>query len=144
MAARSVTHRNLIRGTIAASGAMVIFYMGSVNWSDTVSQGHQNSALSAYLLAVSVALVPYGILLSLLERAKQSTIFKVTLFSIVIALPIIGFSFWRLNNINTGGWDYFIIPFWQIVLLMILNGPYKFFVPFAEAHKLESGSKNDP
>jgi hypothetical protein len=144
MATHSVTHRNLIRGTIAAAGATVIFYMGSVNWSETLSQGNQNSALSAYLLAVSAALVPYGILVSLLERAKQSTIFQVTLFSLVIALPIICFSYWRVNNINTGGWDYFVIPFWQVVLLMVLNGLCKFFVPLAESHKLEPESKNDP
>lgn len=144
MADLSVTHRNLLRGTIAIAVATVIFYMGSVNWSAALSQGRLNSALFTYLLAVAFALSPYGILVSLLERAKRSTVFQIALFSLVVALPVISFSTSRISHINTGGWDYFVIPFWQLVLLMVLNGLCEIFVPLTESHKLEQpGPKND-
>lgn len=123
MATYSDIHRNLLRATIFSVLATVSFYVGGINWTETNLQGHVGS----YLLIVAFALAPYAILVSLLARIKRSVVAQITVFALVVALPVIGFGCLRINAINTGGWDYIIIPFWQVILLMVINGLCDYF-----------------
>lgn len=113
-----VTHQSLVRACKIISGITFILYLGNVDW----SEAHELEKLHVHLFLVMFALAPYGILVSLLNRVNQSLIFQVVSFSLVSGLSLVSFGYFRLKRIPTGGWDYLLIPVWQILLLMVLFG----------------------
>lgn len=115
-----MTHRHLLIGTIFAAMATALYYLTGVEWSYAFSTGHTGSALAAYLIAFAIALLPYGALVFLLRSTRNSRIFQTISFSAFCLLPVIGFGYLRLNHIRTDGWDFFIVPFWQLVLIAVL------------------------
>jgi hypothetical protein len=117
---------------MAMAAATVVLYVAEGNWSSAVANDKLLLAIYSVVFAIVIALIPYGALVILLRRARQSPVFQVAAFGLVIALPIVGFGYWRINSVATGGWDYFIVPFWQLVLLAVLRGIGAVLLPPAE------------
>ncbi|WP_140910778.1 hypothetical protein [Methylomonas koyamae] len=113
-----VTHQNLVRACKIISGITFVFYVGGVDWSKT----HELEQLHVHLFLVMFALTPYGVLVSSLNRANRSLIFQVVSFCLVSGLSLVSFGYFRLKRIPTGGWDYLLIPVWQLLMLMVLFG----------------------
>lgn len=143
MIERSVTHRNLLRSTIAAAVVTAVFYFAEGDWSSALANGEWPMAIFSYLFAVVIALIPYGALVLLLRRARHAPGFQVVAFVPVVALPIIGFGYWRLNEIPTGGVDYLIVPFLQLVLIGILRGLCALFIAAADQSPAAVGVGHD-
>jgi hypothetical protein len=118
-----VTHQNLVRACKIISVITFVFYAGSVDWSER----HVLEQLQFHVFLVMFALIPYGILVSLLNRASQSLIFQMVSFCLVSSLSLVSFGYFRLRGIPTGGWDYLLIPVWQLLLLMVLYGFCEFY-----------------
>ncbi|WP_415879572.1 hypothetical protein [Methylomonas sp. TEB] len=118
-----VTHQSLVRACKIISGITFIFYVGGIDWSNT----HELEQLHVHFFLVMIALTPYGILVFLLNRANQSLIFQVVSFCLVSGLSMVSFGYFRLKGIPTGGWDYLLIPVWQLLLLMGLFGFFELY-----------------
>ena len=144
MSERSVTHRNLLRSTIVVAVATAVFYFAEGDWSWAIADGQLPMAMLSYLFAVVIALIPYALLVLLLRRARQSPGFQVVAFVLVVALPVVGFSYWRFNEIPTGGLDYLVIPLWQLVLEGLLRGFCTIFIASAaDQQPVEEGVGHD-
>jgi hypothetical protein len=112
----SVTHRNLLLGTIAAATVTSVFYLMDGNWAWAISNNQLPIAIFSALYAVAIALIPYATLVMLLRRGDRSRAFQIVSFLLVVGLPICALIYWRTNAVATGGWDYFIVPIWQLGL----------------------------
>lgn len=115
-----MNYRHILIGTIFAAAVTALYYLTGVDWSYAYSTNHMDSALAAYFIALAAALLPFGALLFLLRNTWQSKIFQMISFSAFCLLPIIAFWYWRFNQIRTDGWDFFIVPFWQLILVVAL------------------------
>ena len=73
------------------------------------------AGVGTFLGATAILWLPYFALYSLLSRAKDSPRFQVICF-VGVTLPALLLPFFRLSTTPTGGWEFFIIPFWQLVL----------------------------
>jgi hypothetical protein len=69
----------------------------------------------AFLGATAMLWLPYFALYSLLVRAKEFPRFQVICF-VGVTLPALLLPFFRLSTTPMGGWEFFIVPFWQLVL----------------------------
>lgn len=116
MAELSITHRNLLLGTIAAVIVTIVFYLVEQNWAWAISNNRLQSVIFGMLYFIVMALIPYAALVMLLRRGKSSQAFQIVSVALVVGLSIYAFSYWRINNVATGGWDYFIVPIWQLGL----------------------------
>jgi peptidoglycan/LPS O-acetylase OafA/YrhL len=113
-------YQHILIGTIFAAAITALFYLTGIDWSVAFSTNHMDSALMTYFIALAVALLPFGALLFLLRSTRQSKIFQTISFSAFFLLPIISFGYWRINHIRTAGWDFLIVPFWQLILVVVL------------------------
>jgi hypothetical protein len=77
------------------------------------------AGISTFLAATAMLSLPYIALYSLLVRAKDFPCFQIISF-VVVASPAIMLPAFRMSATPTGGWEYFIVPFWQLVLHAIM------------------------
>lgn len=71
--------------------------------------------VGAFLGATAMLWLPYFALYTLLARAKDFPRFQVICF-VGVTLPALLLPFFRLSAMPTGGWEFFVVPFWQFVL----------------------------
>jgi len=121
MAATSGVHRKLLVGTVIAAVGTLLFYATGIDWSWALKTQKIPSAATVYLMTACFGALPYGLLAALLIRRRSSPFFHVVSFVLVIALAVVAFSWWRLHDIRTNGWDFLLVPLWQTALIAVLH-----------------------
>jgi hypothetical protein len=110
----------LISAAIAAIGTLV-FYATGVDWS--WARETQNIGLTTllYLITAGIGAMPYGLFAVFLVRFRPFPVFQLVFFILVVALAVSAFSWWRLHDIDTGGWDFLLVPVLQTTLMIVLS-----------------------
>ena len=122
MAIVSGMHQKLLVGTVFAAVSTLLFYATGVDWSWAWDTQNIWPVAIAYFMAACFGVLPYGLLAALLVRLQSSPFYQATSFLLVIALSVGAFSWWRLQDINTAGWDFLLVPVWQATLITVLYG----------------------
>ncbi|MBO9717594.1 MAG: hypothetical protein J7507_12485 [Pseudoxanthomonas sp.] len=115
-------HRKLLIGTWVAAIGTLAFYATGVDWSWAHATHNLGSSTLAYLVTAAFGLLPYGLLAILISRSSQSPVFRLLSFVLVVALAICAFGWLRLQGIRTDGWDFVLVPVWQLILIATLWG----------------------
>ena len=110
-------HDYLISATLTVAGLTVLYYLGSVDWRWAADEQQLPSAILTELILLAAALAPYAVLFRLLRRSRQIPVFQIIAFAIIIAPPVVGFTYWHANAIPTHGWDYILVPLIQLFLM---------------------------
>jgi len=112
--------QQLFFAMLTAALGTAVFYATGIDWSFAHETRTLGPAALAFLMALSFALLPYALLVALLRRTQSSPLFQIASFALFLALPVVAFASWRLNGINTAGWDFLLVPVWQVALLAVL------------------------
>ena len=77
------------------------------------------AGIGTFIGATVMLWLPYLALYALLAKAKEFPRFQIVSF-VVVVLPACMLLVFRMSKTQTGGWEYFVVPFWQLVLHAIL------------------------
>jgi len=136
--APSVSNPWLRKGAGLAFGFTALFYLGGVDWMHSFSAGRFLEAFSAYAMAVAIAYLPYYVLPTLLSSANNFPRLQILCFLLTACLPLVMFPFYRRGPEPTNGWDYLLVPFWQLGLELVLHFVVKAVSAFSKATSSES------
>jgi len=89
-----------------------------IDW--TAFSGQLWPALIAFATVALLTLVPYGLYLPIVPGLRAGPAFQVVFLTVLVSIPVILFSYWRLMGIPTNGWDFFIVPFLQLGSLALI------------------------
>ena len=103
------------------SVVVAIGWATRVDWSVAATEGHGYSALTTYATAVAIALIPYAALWQFLRIAVNHRRLQVVAVALVGIIGLIGYAFFWSSNTPTGGWELFIVFFWQSVAICCLH-----------------------
>lgn len=121
-------YRRFRIGTIIALAYTAIFALSDVSW----TWASENDAVFSSLLSLSALLfvcgIPYTGLLRLLKRSPTFPRFQCIAFCLMVALPLLLLPGFKISGVATAGWQYFLIPFWQLVLYGVLSLVFKILV----------------
>ena len=91
------------------------------------------AGIGAFIGATAMLWLPYLALYALLAKAKEFPRFQIVSF-VVVVLPACMLLVFRMSKTQTGGWEYFVVPFWQLVLHAILFYVLKALVSLQRRH----------
>jgi len=104
------------------------FALSDVSWSWVSEHGAIFSSLLSLLALLFVCGIPYTGLLRLLKQSPAFPRFQWVAFFLMISLPLLMLPGFKFSGAATGGWQYFLIPFWQLVLYGLLVLSFKILV----------------
>jgi hypothetical protein len=122
MTIASRMHQKLLLSTAIAAIGTLIFYATGVDWSWARQTQSIGIAAVLYVFTAGIGVMPYGLLAAFLVRIRPFLIFQLVSLALVVALAVAAFSWWRLHDINTGGWDFLLVPVLQTTLVAVLYG----------------------
>jgi hypothetical protein len=134
----SIANPWLRKGMGLAFGLTALFYLSGVDWTHGYSSGRLFEAFTAYAMAVAIAYLPYYVLPTLLSSANNFPRLQVLCFLLTVCLPLVMFPFYRRGPEPTNGWDYLLVPFWQLGLELFLHFVVKVVSAYSKATSSES------
>lgn len=115
-------HRSVLAGTGIAAAATLLLYAtaASPSW----KWAWQNQKLAGALLSsaamAAFILLPYASLARLLASLRPHPKLQLTAFFLVAGTGVIGFG-WLWPSGHAGGWAFLLLPFLQMVELLLLG-----------------------
>jgi hypothetical protein len=114
--------RNLkTNAALLALAATALFYAMAFDWAHAFTSGRLIEASSSYAISLAIASLPYFVLHSLLKQTVGFPRLQWSIAVLVIALPLVLFPLYRSGNEPTNGWDYLLVPVWQLLLVGLLQ-----------------------
>jgi hypothetical protein len=124
----SVNNRKFRTGVIIVLAYTAVFFLSDVSWVYAHEQGKILRALLSLAAMLLISCIPYTGLLRLLNRSPKFPRFQWIAFCMVAALPLIMLPVFKMAGGATGGWQYFLIPVWQLILYGLLLLTFKIIV----------------
>lgn len=105
---------------LISSVAVSVALLSRIDWSLSLSKGMFGSALSAYIGAVLLSLLPYAAAWQLLRHAEGHPRAQLLSAIVVPVLSVVGYIYFWQSATTTGGWEILVIDTWQAVAISVL------------------------
>jgi hypothetical protein len=122
MANFSRTHHRLRYVTIAAAvlNAIYLLIFGtSWAWIFSLPAKSMLGQITGMLFFAACLCIPYVVFIRLLHALAKSSVMQVLSFSLVMGVSAYFYISIRFSNQNSGGWEYVLVPFAQLILIFI-------------------------
>ena len=116
----SVVYRRFRVAIVIVIAYTAAFALSDISWRWARENGEILSSLLSLSGLLIICWIPYTGLLRLLKRAHRFPRFQWVAFFLMISLPLFMLPAFKLSDGATGGWQYFLIPFSQLVLYGLL------------------------
>ncbi|MGE5491699.1 MAG: hypothetical protein ACM31P_10495 [Actinomycetota bacterium] len=103
-----------------SAAALSIAWFTRIDWALAFSKGELINALSSYVGAVAIALLPLLALWRLIQTASRSPLFQMLSVAFVVLIAVGGYAYLWSSSIPSGGWELFIVLFAQAMAITCL------------------------
>jgi len=117
----TIDDRKFFLGIIIALVYTAIFLISDIRWSWVYEKSMFPSTLMSLFVAIIFSGIPYTGLRRLLNKSSRYPYFQWIAFGLMVALPLLLLPTFKMSGICCGGWQYFLIPFLQIIVYGLLN-----------------------
>jgi multidrug transporter EmrE-like cation transporter len=100
---------------------MSVAWATRIDWTWVFSQEIFLKAFRSYFFAVVISLIPFAALWPLLKKTVGRPNYQLLSAIAITLIAVVGYGLFWSSNTPTGGWEIFIIPFFQAVVLIGLH-----------------------
>lgn len=114
---RRSTPKTIVLGACLFTAA---YLLTRIDWHHALASNREGEAFGSYVVALIIALLPYSALWRFLSGQGISKRAKFFSVATVAGIPLVAYPYYLTLGEPTGGWDVFIVCFWQAISIAVL------------------------